>query len=354
MEKRKYSIVIPVYQVVKYVERMLNAVVAQTYSNWELILVDDGSDDGSGAICERYAAADKRIQVFHIPNQGPSNARNYGMDRALGDYILFLDSDDVADNNLLESIEVSLAAHPAEIVVYGAVEEYKNSSEEIIYKKEIFCGEKELKHPREIYKEVIRLEQKTLLGYPWNKAYKLDYLRRYHIRFENITMIEDILFNIEVFRNATAVNTLSSIPYHYAIRHKNSLTAKYLEDYFSLHEQRIKELLKLYGDWNYQTPAVMKILANIYCRYFFSALQRNCDARSGMNGKQKRAWIRNIYQTEVYEQLCPYLAPDNKVLKVLAWFLRHKSVVGCWIIGGMIYIIRTKFTGIFDRIKQNR
>lgn len=89
-----FSIVVPVYNVEKYIERSIQSVVSQTFDNWELLLVDDGSTDASSEICRRYAATDKRIQVFCKENSGAADTRNYGVDMAGGQYLLFLDSDD--------------------------------------------------------------------------------------------------------------------------------------------------------------------------------------------------------------------------------------------------------------------
>ena len=92
--KPKISIVVPVYKVEAYLPKCLNSLISQTYTNIEILLVDDGTPDNSGNICDEYAQKDKRIQVFHIVNKGVSYARNYAMKRATGDYICFVDSDD--------------------------------------------------------------------------------------------------------------------------------------------------------------------------------------------------------------------------------------------------------------------
>ena len=88
------SIIAPVYNVETYIERFINSVISQTYSNWELILVDDGSTDNSGIICDKYTLTDKRIKTFHQPNHGVSSARNFGLKKCFGDYISFVDTDD--------------------------------------------------------------------------------------------------------------------------------------------------------------------------------------------------------------------------------------------------------------------
>lgn len=165
MCNRKYSIVMPVFRVEKYLERMISCVKNQTYQNWELILVDDCSDDNSGKLCDQFCQEDERIQVIHLTcNQGLSNARNKGMEQATGEYILFLDSDDWVECTLLQSVEQSLQKNQAQMVIYGLVEEYENKAGVFDYKKEINCETKFLTSQKQIYREVIQLEKKTLFG----------------------------------------------------------------------------------------------------------------------------------------------------------------------------------------------
>ena len=90
----KISVIIPVYNTEKYLHRCIDSVLAQTYQDFELLLIDDGSKDSSGAICDEYAAKDTRVRVFHKENGGVSDTRNYGLDLAQGKYLMFLDSDD--------------------------------------------------------------------------------------------------------------------------------------------------------------------------------------------------------------------------------------------------------------------
>ena len=106
MEARKplVSVIVPVYNVYSYLRDCVKSVQAQSYQNWELLLVDDGSTDGSGKLCDELAAEDGRIQVFHKPNGGLSDARNHGMHHARGEYFCFLDSDDFLEKKAVERL----------------------------------------------------------------------------------------------------------------------------------------------------------------------------------------------------------------------------------------------------------
>ena len=106
--KERISVVVPVYNVEQYLEKCVNSIINQTYKNLEIILVDDGATDKSGKLCDELAKLDNRIMVYHKKNGGLSDARNYGVERATGDYIGFVDSDDYIDAEMYEKLYEAL------------------------------------------------------------------------------------------------------------------------------------------------------------------------------------------------------------------------------------------------------
>lgn len=122
------SIIVPVYKVERYLRQCVDSILAQTFTDWELILVDDGSPDGSGAICDDYAAADSRVRVLHTPNGGLSRARNRALAVARGEYVSFIDSDDWVDLDFIASLHRNIIASGADIAVTGHVLEYVDRS----------------------------------------------------------------------------------------------------------------------------------------------------------------------------------------------------------------------------------
>jgi len=135
----KFSILVPVYKVEKYLAECIDSVLAQTYPNFELILVDDGSPDRSGDICEEYAARDGRIRVIHKENGGLMSARRCGIANAKGDYYVFLDSDDYIDARSLEILEKNIRETGADCVIYG-IEWLKPGGTEHVRCHEDYCG----------------------------------------------------------------------------------------------------------------------------------------------------------------------------------------------------------------------
>lgn len=130
------SIVVPVYNTEKYLDQCIQSVLAQTYTNWELLLIDDGSTDSSGAICDKYAAEDNRIRVYHKENGGVSAARNTGIDNTYGEWITFLDSDDWFETSSLEILYNETKKNDNIDICWGAfrIVDFKNNESQVIKK----------------------------------------------------------------------------------------------------------------------------------------------------------------------------------------------------------------------------
>jgi glycosyltransferase involved in cell wall biosynthesis len=177
------SIIVPVYNVEKYLKECLDSILAQKYKNFEVILIDDGSEDNSGLICDEYSQKDNRISVIHQVNQGVASARNVGLDRAYGEYICFVDSDDKISACYLEDFVSAMESSNADIAIcnFDSARVICNDEENDYYE---FSGKElrqflfdDLSHK---YVEVVVL---------WNKIYKAESLKKY--RFENGKIHED-------------------------------------------------------------------------------------------------------------------------------------------------------------------
>lgn len=133
-EKIKISVLMPVYNVENYLRQSIDSVLLQTYKNWELIIVDDGSSDDSGRICDEYAAEDERINVIHKSNMGLLSARRDGIKAARGDYGIFLDSDDFLEADCMERIVSEIEKTSADIIIYrGYIYNFRRSNSDVLY-----------------------------------------------------------------------------------------------------------------------------------------------------------------------------------------------------------------------------
>jgi len=165
MDKEIISVIVPVYNVQQYIEQCVESILSQTYTNLEIILVDDGSSDNCPAICDSYAEEDSRIRVIHKQNGGLSDARNVGVARATGDYIGFVDSDDWIDNTMYETLYSLIKKYDADISEVGIKYQYANRTEYVkigntagLSRDEAMCGFLD--------------RTKNIQGSVWGKLYK--------------------------------------------------------------------------------------------------------------------------------------------------------------------------------------
>lgn len=213
------SIVIPVYNVEKFISQCIDSVLCQTYSNFELILVNDGSTDSSGKICDDYAKKDIRIHVIHIPNSGVSAARNTGIEESKGDWISFIDSDDFVEPDYLERFQIG--KDDTDLIVQGL--EYYDNRNGSFFKQVRVCdcilGE-------EGFKEKVAQNDLLRSGYPCAKAYRRSLLAD-KIRFNtNLSFHEDHIFVLEAMNASKAIRLVDSVAYKYRYFHSSSTLSR--------------------------------------------------------------------------------------------------------------------------------
>lgn len=208
------SVIIPVYNVEPYLHQCIDSVLVQSFHDFELILVDDGSTDNCGAICDEYAARDNRIYVIHQENKGQGYARNVGMDQAVGKYIIFLDSDDYWLPSTLETLHTEATRNQTQVLVFGARlfwEEKEESETECSYRHTIENGV--VRSGPERLK--ITMEAKEYHSQPWLRFYLLDYLKKKGLRFDEGTIHEDARFSFLSFLFAERVECIDEQLYQY-------------------------------------------------------------------------------------------------------------------------------------------
>ena len=218
----RVSIIVPVYNAEKLLDRCINSILGQTYTNLELILINDGSKDNSGAMCDFWAEKDARVKVIHQENQGVSATRNVGLDVAQGDYICFVDADDWLESDMVEQAYTEACANAAEIVLFDPyvhmVKTGKTHVDSIHFYEE----------STKIAKTDITPEHlRYMAGTIWRLLYKKSLLEHYNIRFDTqLPLSEDRIFNMAALGCSEAIYYLRKPLYHYWIN-EASATSKY-------------------------------------------------------------------------------------------------------------------------------
>jgi len=238
----KISVIVPVYNVEKYLERCIESILNQTYKNIEIIIVDDGSVDNSSYICEKYKKVDNRVKVFHKNNEGVSSARNLGLKQSTGKYILFVDSDDYLDINMIQKLYYNITKHNVDISIceYYLVEENKS----IVQKKNSIFNQ--ILNKEQFYDFI--LKDNAFGGYLFNKLIKreLFYNHNNMLLFnENIHICEDLTFLCEICQNINKVYYTTETLYYYVQRSDSALSSIYSKKQLS-NFYAFKEVMSIY------------------------------------------------------------------------------------------------------------
>lgn len=212
------SIIIPAYNSESFLEKCVISVCNQTYSDLEIILVDDGSKDRSPLICDELAAKDKRIRVIHKENGGVSSARNMGLNIAQGEYIMFVDSDDWIAPGFIASFFIA-GANQADIVIGGYTELYKGGETVHTHKTEVLEKAKFGQQFEMLYSE-------NLTNAPFSKLYKRSVIGSKCFD-AGVALGEDFLFNLKVFRSCTRFMMVEAADYFYNCLNENSATKRF-------------------------------------------------------------------------------------------------------------------------------
>lgn len=235
MQNTLISVVIPAYKVEKYLEKCIDSITNQSYGNLEIIIVEDGSPDGTAKLCDVLAAKDSRIRVIHKENGGVSQARNTGIAEAKGKYICFVDGDDWVEHDMCEKAIEAMEKHDADVVMWSYLREYADrSAPKLIYSEDrVFEGEAVQKKLKQRIiglsgKELAHPENADCLSPVWGKLYKTELLK--DLRFIDLKTIgtnEDGLFNIDVFARTKKVVFINEYLYHYRKDNAVSITSKF-------------------------------------------------------------------------------------------------------------------------------
>ena len=353
-----FSVVLPAYGSEPYLAAALGDLQDQLFTDWEAIVVNDCSPDGSLSIAQQFAAADARIRVVsHEVNRGLSAARNTGFAAARGRYVWFPDPDDRYDFTFLQSVYNSLQQHEAPVVMVGHVEEFYDAGGKVERVQE-FTFSQESAHlgKTKLRKHVLEFEKGTHYGYAWNKVYERSYLQQGGFTFtEDLPLIEDIEFNIRVFQDLPGLNVIGAPLYRYAKRETGNLTSKFVPRYYEVHRARIEMLRNQLNSWGLLDASAKATLGALYARYILSALERNKQKESGMSGTAQKEWLQGVFADELFNELVPCAQADSQALRLCLKPLQQRNAAKCLALGGAIHAAKNgALHNVFVKLKSGR
>lgn len=318
-ETVSFSVIVPVYNIEMYLPRCIKSILSQTYSDFELILIDDGSTDSSGMICDEFADQDNRIKVFHKQNGGVSSARNVGLNHTSGKYIAFVDSDDYIEEDYLERFS---HFDDKDIIITGYIIENEN-----ILKQENKRFTPELIDKKDFSKAFVS----GFFNYVWAKAIKRDVILDTNARFdESLDVSEDTLFVIDLLSQTQNVIVLDNCGYHY-VKYSHMTLTNYKSQYDLIDSiEHANDILDIHYAKTFKNQSSLYVtmrIGQLYSQMLHELLDHNEIDYGLLKHLFSKKWFRKTlqYADEIYcdESLKFRALLKTKSYLLVSTYLKH-------------------------------
>lgn len=321
----KLSIIVPVYNIENYIERCVRTILAQTFKDFELILIDDGSVDTSGELCDKLAKEDKRIYVIHKSNGGVSSARNYGLKIARGKYIMFCDGDDYVRTEWCQCmVDIMNKNDNASMGICG-YQFVDVQSDEILgninYSEQDFICESKA--------AFWQIYMKNLLSMPWNKIYRTDIVKENNIEFdESLQYNEDLLFVLEYIKKSSSGFAICNSPLYFYVRGiEGSLTHRYVPDLWEIKKRIFQEMDVVISQSGIDTK---KIETDYYSKgiwHIVSAISSELSKQNNRSVAKKYQNLKGILKSKICRDSFRYGDFSKTATGVYAWVMKTRSTM---------------------------
>ncbi|MGH4052351.1 MAG: glycosyltransferase family 2 protein [Clostridium sp.] len=341
------SIIVPVYNGEKYINKCIEMIINQTFKDFELIIIDDGSTDKSADMCNEYARKDTRIKVISKKNQGTWAARNRGIDESIGKYIIFFDCDDWYEDDLLKEMYETIKGKDVDLVISGQTNVTVDESGETLKRVKVLNAEHHFNTKNEILDNYILLRKEEIGDTLWNKIYKSEIIKKYDLKFENYKRGEDTLFNVNYYQNIDKCTVIGKAFYSYRIENSNPVWMKYNENYLnivSMENDAIISKLKEWGKYNkdakeYQaTHFIYRII-----EYFYGVV---ASTKSNLSFKNKYIKVSELISSKEVQINLKVSNVNGKFNKLIIKLMKTKNIVL------ILFFIRLKL--IHNNIQDHR
>lgn len=218
-----FSIIIPCFNASEFICRCVDSLMAQTFPDFEIICVDDSSEDNTWKKLRKYGIKDSRISCYRQPHGGAGNARNEGYSHARGEYILFLDADDFYEKCLLEKIYKRILNCSVDIIIYGS-DRFDNVTRKFLQADWTIKRKQLPKFQPFNFKDVKNPVFESFMWWGWDRAYKKSFIDEYKLSHQEITSTNDLFFNLAAFFCANKIAVIDDILVHHTINNKNSIS----------------------------------------------------------------------------------------------------------------------------------
>lgn len=315
------SVIVPVYNVSDYLNPCVGSIVAQTYDALQIILVDDGATDGSAAICDEWAAKDSRVEVIHQDNAGVSAARNAGLRKANGDYVLFVDGDDTLDANTVSTVVSCARTGDYQIVFFSNTVDQPEHGE-LRTERRNHMTPFGVTSNEEFRKKYAELSRNEYVCPPWNKLFSSELIRKVGAVFpEDVRYGEDLVFNMPLYAVAERVALVDVPLYHYIVR-DGSAQSTFNPKWFASRRRAYELLRPVAQQWD---ESVRNECDNQTVLEVDRVINALYGPQQVIRGGRRSAYVRMIANDPVMRECVSDIIPVDKRRAIVSQLIRWRS-----------------------------
>ena len=348
------TVIMPAYNVEAYVARAIESMQRQTMDDFELLVVNDGSTDRTGDIIQQHTRHDLRIVDYHTENGGAPAARNLALDHARGKYVYFMDADDWAEPELLQSLVSPAEENTLDLVVEGFyIETY--------YGKDGAHTTEIKMRPAAIYPTqhdfrvaAASLFDQNLLYPPWNKLFLRERIERLGIRFRD-TFWDDFPFVLDYIRDVERVGVVDRAYYHFIRQREESETSRWRPDMYQKREEEHGWMLDLYHHWKLDgDPTSMEVVHRRYVERLVGCIENVCNPSCDMSRSQKIQTIEQMITSERAQIAVAIAQPNSRMMQTMLLPIKMQNATMAYNEGRIISFVKSHNTKMFATLKARR
>lgn len=340
------SVIVPVYNGEAYISECLEMIINQTFKNFEVIVVNDGSTDNTRKICEKYLKDDSRIKLINNKKSGTWHSRNIAIESAVGKYIIFLDCDDYYSDKLLEVMYNHIENYKCDLVISGC--EFLYVKNGVIKEREKIVPKVQMFESNQMFlNNYTNLKKQSIAETLWNKIYKAQIIKDNNIKFKNFRRGEDVIFNLDYYKYVNKCKITDDILYGYIIDKDNPWWIKYSENLYEVVLNEYKAIIERISKWNltynyneYEATLFMKGILGYFRWVFYS--------KNIFSVKYRYMKIKYIVMQKDVQEAIKLANPNKMHQKLLVSCITNKRIILIMFIT-RIKIILKKLINIFKK-----
>lgn len=342
------SIVMPVYNTKEFVGKAIESILNQTFKDYEFLIIDNGSTDGSGEVIDRYATMDSRIQVLrNKENVFIAEARNKALAQVKGEYLYLIDSDDWVLPDMLEVMYTRAKNYEAQYVVAGYYMDYYEGGKELSY---AVCPDDANYTQEEFRKNAVNYLTRTILTVPWNKLYLISYLREHNIKFRN-TKLEDHHFNMDILMDVDRVCMVSKPFYHYYRSRQGTDSQLVYNKYLNQKKrEHFAHTMEVYKHWGISDEITMGKLADYHLGRLIQCISETVGNKS-LTKEEKDRELKQIIEDDYTRFAVEHQSGNSKKIQLLSIPIKKKNVSMCYCVGKTVNWFRASFPALFSTMR---